>query len=138
MKRVFPVCALALVLANPVISAADETITSVLDVLIEDASLAVEPDGVHRLRFRLVNDSPSNITLIGVRSENAAQGELIYHSHHDASEPIEALFLKPDEEADFSTSHLQARLVGLSITNSSVPFTLIFRNGEISGEAHVH
>lgn len=138
MKRMIRAFVLALVLAHPFDSAADETITSVLDVAIEDASLAVEPDGAYRLRFRLVNDSPTEIVLTGVESKNADRGELIFHSHHGSSEPIVSMPLQPDEEIDFSTSHLEARLIGLTDAGSSVPFTLIFVNGKISGEAHVH
>lgn len=138
MKRLIPAWVVSIALALPWTSAADETITSLLDIAVEDASLAVEDDGAYRLRFRLVNDSPTEIVLTGVESKNATSGELIFHSHHGSSETIESMPLKPDEEIDFSTSHLQARLIGLTPTGKSVPFTLILVNGKISGEAHVH
>lgn len=138
MKCIFPAFTLALVLAYPATSVADETITSVLDVSIEDASLAAEEDGAYRLRFRLVNDSPREFVLTGIESNSADRGELIFNSHHGSSEPIESMPLKPDDEFDFSTSHLEARLIGLKPASKIVPFTLIFRDGKISGEAHVH
>lgn len=138
MKRLIPAYVVSIALALPLTSAADETITSLLDIAVEDASLAAEDNGAYRLRFRLVNDSPTEIVLTGVESKNATRGELIFHSHHGSSEPIESMPLKPDEEIDFSTSHLQARLIGLTPAGNSVPFTLILANGKISGEAHVH
>ena len=138
MKSTVPAFVLALSLAYPSIGAADETIISVLDVTIEDASLTADDDGAYRLRFRLVNDSPSLIVLTGVSSKNAASGELIFNSHHGSSEVIESMPVKPDEEVDFSTSHLEARLIGMTPAGNNAPFTLIFRNGEISGEADVH
>lgn len=117
---------------------ADITVPSVMDVTLEDAALTVDPEGGHRLRFRIINESAADVVLTGVGSPVADAGALVYHSHHGASEPITALILKPDEEADFSTSHLRAHLTGLRPVDGTAPFRLIFRRGEIVAEAHVH
>jgi len=119
-------------------SVADTTFTAITDVTIEDASLEREDDGAYHLRFRLINDSPAEIMLIGVGSIAAENGQLIYYSSHSSSEPIETLTLQPDEELDFSTSHQRALLTGLKIDGGKAPFHLLFQRGRIDSEAHVH
>ncbi len=117
---------------------ADTTFIALSDVTVENASLVQEDDDVYRLLFRLINDSPAEIVLIGVGSVAADSGQMIYYSHHSASEPIESLVLKSDEEVDFSTSHQQALLKGLEISDGKAPFYLLFSRGRIDSEAHVH
>lgn len=119
-------------------SLADTTFTAITDVTVESAQLSVEKDGVYRLGFRLINDSAEDVTLIGISSTAASDGQLVYYTSHGSSEPMESFTLKPDEEVDFLNSHLHAQLIGLKLDGSSAPFQLIFKRGRIDGVAHVH
>lgn len=117
---------------------ADVTTDTVRDVTIADASAAPDGDGGVRLMFRLVNDSYGPVVVTGVSSPNARSGSLTYVSHHGPKTPLVELLLLPDEEADFATSHLVASLSGVAPDADPIRFTIRLRDGEISGEAHVH
>ena len=130
-------CALAF-LAIGGVASADVTVPTVLDVTLSDVSIEADGADSYRLKFKIANDSASDVVLTGLSSPDAAHGELVYYSSHGSSEPLEELILLPDEEADFSTSHFRARLIGFSPGGDLAPFTLVFRRGEVSGEAHVH
>lgn len=119
-------------------ASADITTETVRDIVIYDASLKAESDGTYRLLFRVSNDSPETVTLVGLASSAAGQADLIYRSHHGQEEPVQTLTLRPDEEVDFSTSHLIARLSGVFDDLEVIPFNLSFREGVVGGEAHVH
>lgn len=117
---------------------ADITQDTLLDVTIEDALVMTDQDGVHRLKFRLVNNSPERITITAITSPAARNIELTYNSHHGEKSAVSDLTILPDEETDFSTSHLQARLVGASLDDGNVPFVIFLQKGSVEGEADVH
>ncbi|MEM7545150.1 MAG: hypothetical protein AAF367_06400 [Pseudomonadota bacterium] len=117
---------------------ADLSTDTVRDLSIEDASATILANGDVRLRFILANDSPEPITVTGVSSPSARSGEIIGDSHHGTTFPVSGLILRPDEEMDFTTSHLKARLTGVADFKGVLVFQLLLDDGTVSGEAHVH
>ena len=117
---------------------ADLSTDTVRDLTIEDASATVLANGDVRLRFILVNDSPERITVTGVSSPSAQSGEIIGASHHGTTFPVSGLILQPDEEMDFATSHLEARLTGVADVDGALVFQVLLDGGAVNGEAHVH
>ncbi len=135
LKHLF-LTTLAIAVSLPVL--ADVTRETVSDVRIEDASIIAVQDIGYRLMFKIANDSPEPITITGLTSPAANSVDLIYFSHHGGAADLHDLTLLPDEETDFSTSHLQARLIGFDDNQTIVPFTIVLRKGSVEGEAHVH
>ena len=117
---------------------ADLSTETVRDLSIENASATVLANGDVRLRFTLANDSPEPIFVTGVSSPSALSGEIVGDSHHGTKFPVSGLILQPDEEMDFSTSHLQARLTGVADLTDALAFTVLLDDGAVSGKAHVH
>ncbi len=117
---------------------ADLSADTVRDLFIENASATVLENGDVRLRFTLANDSPEPIFVTGVSSPSALSGENFGASHHGTKFPVSGLILQPDEEIDFSTSHLQARLMGVDDLTDALAFTILLDDGAVCGEAHVH
>ena len=117
---------------------ADESTDTIRDLTIENASAEIMANGDIRLRFTLSNDSPEAITVIGVSARSAGSGKIVGNSTHGRAFPVPGLILQPDEEIDFSTSHLQARLVGIVDRPESLAFQVLLDDGAVDGEAHVH
>lgn len=134
-KQAF-LAAMALIVSFP--ANADVTLETVSDVQIQDASIRDDDDHGYRLFFLIANDSPERITITGLTSPAATAVRLIYRSHHGDAADLTGLTLLPDEESDFSTSHLQARLIEFEPHQTPVPFTIILQKGSVAGEADVH
>lgn len=117
---------------------ADLSTDTVRDLVIENASATVLENGDVRLRFTIANDSPEPVIVTGVSSPSARSGEFVGDSHHGTTFPVSDLVLQPDEEMDFSTSHLQARLTGVADLTDALAFMVLLDDGAVSGEAHVH
>jgi copper(I)-binding protein len=117
---------------------ADPSTETVRDISIENASATVLVSGDVRLRFTLANDSPEAVIVTGVSSPLTQSGEIVGASHHGKAFPVSELILPPDEEMDFSTSHLEAQLLGVAERHDTVAFQLLLDDGSISREAHVH
>ncbi len=136
MLKQLSLASFALIVSLPAL--ADVTQETISDVRIENASVINVQDVGYRLMFKIANDSPEQITITGMTSPAANTIDLIYFSHHDGATDLIDLTLLPDEETDFSTSHLQALLVGFDDDQTTVPFTIMLRKGSVVGEAHVH
>lgn len=122
--------------AMPVL--ADLSTDTVRDLSIENANATVLANGEVQLRFVLTNDSPEAVIVTGVSSPFAQSGEIVGASHHGAAFPISNLIVQPDEEIDFSTSHLRVRLTGIADPKDVLAFYVLLDDGAVSGEAHVH
>ena len=126
----------ALAVSSPV--QADITQASLTDVSIAHASVVVEDDVVHRLMFRLANDSAYPITFTGITSPAVDGIELAFHPKAGPRTTFTEVTLLPDEEVDLSTSHLHAHLIGMHLNGDLLQFSVVLRNGVVEGEADVH
>lgn len=138
MKTLFKTALTTLAFLGATQVQADLSTDSVRDLSIENASATMLVNGDVRLRFTLTNDSPEQIIVMGVSSPSAQSGEFIGDTHHGTQFPLSGLILRPDEEMDFSTSHLVARLTGVADLNEALAFQILLADGAVSGEAHVH
>lgn len=128
----------------PVAAAADQTFEPMSGVTIENAVASPAAKGNNSaIRFRIVNTGVDDLALIGIRSPQARSGALAMADPVIGSLEISTLTIEAEEEeeADLSTSHLRAEIRGLRRSLESgdyVRFELVFRNGALPGEAHVH
>ena len=129
-------------LAGGLPAAADETFEPISGVAILDATATTSlVDGTARLRFGLENFSSSDVTLIGVRSENAGSGTVILTDGSGGQSVALQLLVRQEESLDLSSSHIRIELRGLNKPLSEgdvMPFELLFRQGSATGFAHVH
>lgn len=117
---------------------ADLSIETVQDLSIENASVTVLANGDIRLRFSVANDSPETVIVTGLSSPLAQSGEIIGASHHGAAFPVTRLIIQPDAEIDFATSHIQARLTGVTEIKDALVFHVLLDDGAVIGKARVH
>ncbi len=130
--------AIAALALSPALAPADVSTETIRDISLERASVTLTEGGDARVQFVVSNDSPEPITIVGISSDQAETGEVIALSHHGAPVEPTILVLMPDEEMDFSTSHIQAKLSGVEVEFGILEFRLLLSDGFIEGEAHVH
>lgn len=119
-------------------SSADLSTDTVRDVSIESASMIFSEDRDARLMFTVSNDPPETIRVMGVSFSLAQAGEIIGESHHGEEFSVSGLVLEPDEELDFTTSHLEVRLSGVTKPEGLLVFEVMLSDGAVTGQAHVH
>lgn len=119
-------------------SSADLSTDTVRDVSIESASVIFSEERDAWLMFTISNDSPETIRVMGVSSLSAQAGEIIGASHHGEEFSVSGLVLEPDEELDFTTSHLEVWLSGVTKPEGLLDFEVILADGAVTGQAHVH
>lgn len=133
------VCALLIYGSAISVTSADITEEVANDITISDAAIVPLGGGGARLKFVVANDGTAAQYLTGVGVEGASDARLVFYSSHGAQQPIVRLAVLPDEEVDFSSSHMQAIVSGLpSIQSDGVSFDLLFESGTANSTAHQH
>lgn len=97
--------------------------------------------GRSRLGFRIVNEGPARLHLLGVRSDVAEQADLVARTG-TATETLLASFpIAPGEDLDLTTSHLRFELHPLRrdlVADETFVAVLDFGRWDVEVPVHVH
>lgn len=126
----------------PTWSHADEIVDLTNTVRVEAATATPAPAGGHTIvRFKIVNDGPTGIHLIGITTPLARQARLRARVGTAEVVDIGSIGVGPEATLDLTTSHLWYELYPLDrelVEGESFPVRFDFGIGQLSVPVHVH
>ncbi|MDF2366057.1 hypothetical protein [Sneathiella sp.] len=121
---------------------ADNTDAYFQPVEIHDAIVTISnQDTSGDLRFRIVNDSPGKLTIVGVTNTDNVQSKIMGRIDANNYTELGSITLLREENLDLTTTHIFIRLSNfrepLEI-GQIIELKLVLSNGELPFSAHVN
>jgi len=131
---------LSMLLQTPAI--ADNTDAYFQPAEIHDAVLTISNQGTSGdLRFRIVNNSPGKLTILGVTNTDNAQSRIMGRVDDKNYAELGSITLLREEDLDLTTTHVFVRLSNFKEpleVGKIIDLSLVLSNGELPFSAHVN
>ena len=109
---------------------------------IHDAVLTISNQGTSGdLRFRIVNNSPGKLTILGVTNTDNAQSRIMGRVDDKNYAELGSITLLREEDLDLTTTHVFVRLSNFKEpleVGKIIDLSLVLSNGELPFSAHVN
>lgn len=109
---------------------------------IHDAVLTISNQGTSGdLRFRIVNSSPTKLTILGVTDADNAQSRIMGRIDDKNYAELGSITLLREEDLDLTTTHIFVRLSNFNEpleVGEIIDLRLVLSNGELPFSAHVN
>lgn len=102
--------------------------------------IPMTPSSTSRLSMKLSNESPSAQIFIGIKGARIAKSIINGQIGKNEYTPLGSITINPEEQLDFSSSHLVLELSGMSIpfgTDQDIGLELLTPNGSFPFVAHL-
>jgi len=130
---------LSMLLQTPAI--ADNTDAYFQPVEIHDAVVTIaEQDTSGDLRFRIVNSSPTKLTIVGVTNTDKVKSKIMGRIDEKNYAELGSITLLREENIDLTTTHIFVRLSSFKEplkVGEIVDLRLVLSNGKVPFSAHV-